>query len=141
LLISLFALVAVHASCQLDERRSSIPPGAQATIDSLTDDLAAGRAEKIYAEAAEEWRREVSAEENRQIFERVRTRLGKIESRTFHRGFEQQYASGKLPGHTLDVNYETTFERGAGMEAFTLVERDGRWQLAGYSVTSALLQQ
>ena len=140
LLALLLSLVAVDTSCKLDERRSGIPAGAQATIDSLTDDLAAGRAGKIYEEAAEEWRREVSAEENGQIFERVRTRLGKVESRTFHRGVEQQYASGRLPGHTLDVSYETTFERGTGMESFTLVERDGRWQLAGYSVSSALLQ-
>jgi hypothetical protein len=137
---SLACLVALHASCAVEEKRSGIPAGAQSTIDSLTEDIAAGRDEKVYRDAAEEWRREVTLEEHQKMLERIRTRLGKIESRRFHRGVEQQHASGRLSGHTLDVTYETTFERGSGMEAFTLVERDARWQLASYAISSDLLQ-
>ena len=36
-----------------------------------------------------------------------------------------------------DCFYQTTFDRGAGMEAFVLVEHGGRWYLAKYYVTSS----
>jgi hypothetical protein len=122
-------------ACTVDERRSSIPAEAQAAIDNLAEEIAAGRDEKIYREAAEEWRRAVTPEQNSEILERVR-QLGKVESRTYHTGIERQYGSAAINGHTLDVRYETTFQRGSGMESFTLVERDGRWLLARYSVTA-----
>lgn len=133
--VLLFAL----QGCAGEERRS-IPSGAQATIDRVTDDVAAGRDEKVYGEAAEEWREAVSAEENARLLGRVRERLGRVEDRTLHTGREQQSASPPLSGHTLELHFNTRFERGAGMERFTLVERDGRWLLAGYSVSSDLLR-
>ena len=74
------------------------------------------------------------------MLSRVRERLGKVESRALHTGKEQQSASPPLSGHTLELLYQTRFERGAAMERFTLVEREGRWLLAGYKVTSDLLR-
>ncbi|HVF56195.1 MAG TPA: DUF4019 domain-containing protein [Pyrinomonadaceae bacterium] len=106
----------------------------------MTEDIAAGRSQKLYDEAAPEWRATVSADESRRILERVLARLGKVESRAFHSGTEQQSATGKLSGHSLEVVYQTTFERGTAMEKFTLLERDGRWLLAGYSVSSEALK-
>ena len=126
-------------ACNVGERRS-IPADAQGLIDRVTENIAEGHAEKVYAEAAEEWRRDATEEQTREILTRIRDRLGRVESRSFHSGQEQQSASGDLPGHTLTVTYETKFARANGMETFTLVERDGGWQLARYFVNSDALK-
>jgi Protein of unknown function (DUF4019) len=126
--------------CAVDERRG-IPPAAQAAVDGVTEDIAAARDAKVYGEAAEEWRAAVNAEENARLLGRVRERLGRVESRTLHTGREQQSAAAPLKGHTLELAYRTRFERGEAMEKFTLVEREGRWLLAGYSVSSDVLKQ
>ncbi|HEV7891793.1 MAG TPA: DUF4019 domain-containing protein, partial [Pyrinomonadaceae bacterium] len=108
--------------CAVDGRRG-VPADAQVAVDSVTDDIAAGRDAKVYEEAAEEWRASVSAEENARMLSRVRERLGKVENRALHTGKEQQSASPPLSGHTLELVYQTRFERGSAMERFTLVER------------------
>ena len=128
-------------ACGGEERRGDIPAEAQAAVERLTEDIAAGRYAKIYAEAADEWRRDVTPEQNEEMLRRVVERLGRVESRTRHSAREQQYASGPLSGHTLEVNYETTFERGTAVELLALVNRDGRWQLARYRVSSEALKQ
>jgi len=110
-------------------------------VERVTEDIAAERDAKLYGEAAEEWRATVSAEESARMLARVRERLGRVESRALHTGREQQSASPPLSGHTLELTYQTRFERGSAMERFTLVERGGDWQLAGYKVTSDLLKQ
>ncbi|MGB8508352.1 MAG: DUF4019 domain-containing protein [Pyrinomonadaceae bacterium] len=141
LFLSLCLFALLLAGCTVDERRS-IAPEAQATIDAVTEDIAAGRGEKIYAEAADEWRARTSAEENQKMIERLRERLGRVLSRALHSGTEQGSKEGGINGgHTLRVAYQTTFERGTAMEQFTLLERDGRWRLAGYAVNSDLLKQ
>jgi hypothetical protein len=123
----------------VDERRD-VPEGAREAVERVTDDVAAGRDAKVYEEAAEEWRANVSAEESAGMLSRVRERLGRVESRALHTGREQQSASPPLSGHTLELTYQTRFERGSAMERFTLVERGGRWLLAGYKVTSDALR-
>ena len=123
----------------MDERRG-VPPAAQATVERVTEDIAAGRDAKVYDEAAAEWRATVSAEESGRMLARVRERLGRVESRALHRGREQQSAPAPLSGHALELFYETRFERGTGMERFTLLERGGEWLLAGYSVSSDVLK-
>jgi hypothetical protein len=122
------------------DERHDVPAGAQAAVERVTEDIAAGRDAKVYGEAAEEWRSTVSAEESARMLSRVRERLGRVESRALHTGREQAAASPPLSGHTLELTYQTRFERGSAMERFTLVERGGDWQLAGYKVTSELLR-
>jgi hypothetical protein len=134
-----FLLLPFYFSCAVDERRS-IPAGAQETIDRVTEDIAAGRHDKVYEEAAEEWRDALGAEESRGILARVRERLGRVNARTLRTGREQQSASAPLSGHTLELLYQTTFERGDAVEQFTLLEREGRWLLARYSVSSDALR-
>ncbi|HEV2802535.1 MAG TPA: DUF4019 domain-containing protein [Pyrinomonadaceae bacterium] len=139
-----FLLFAVaFLSCGVDERRA-IPTAAQETIERVTEDIAAGRDQKVYAEAAEEWRARVSEEENRRILAQARERLGRVNSRAMHSGRQQQSAleGAHAPAaQTLVVTYQTTFERGTAMETFTLLERDGNWRLAGYSISSDALRQ
>jgi hypothetical protein len=141
LLIFAFCLLpfAFLSGCAVDERRG-VPAGAQEAVERVTEEIAAGRDEKVYEEAAEEWRASVSSEESARMLSRVRERMGKVESRALHTGKEQQSASPPLSGHTLELLYQTRFERGSAMERFTLVEREGRWLLAGYKVTSDLLR-
>ena len=126
-------------SCAVDERRD-IPAGARSTVERVTEDIAAGRDEKVYQEAAPEWRAQVSAEENARILGRVRERLGRVESRALSQGKEQQSASPPLSGHALELFYSTRFERGSATERFTLLERGGEWLLAGYTVSSDALR-
>ncbi len=133
-------LIASLASCNAEQKQVGIPPAAQATIDGVTADIAAESDEKIYREAAEEWRQASTLEQSRQFFKTLRTRLGGVKGRTFHTARAEQSAGGAQPEQTLIVQYQTNFERAAGMETFTLVERDGRWQLARYFVNSEALK-
>jgi hypothetical protein len=126
--------------CAVDERRG-VPAGAQAAVERVTEEIAEGRDAEVYAEAAEEWRAAVSADENSKILARGRERLGRVESRALHTGREQQSADPPLSGHALELVYQTRFERGSAMEKFTLLERGGQWLLAGYTVSSDLLKQ
>jgi hypothetical protein len=45
-----------------------------------------------------------------------------------------------LKGHVFILAYETRFEHGQAMETFTLIEQNGRWQLARYLVNSTALK-
>jgi Protein of unknown function (DUF4019) len=138
-LLALCLLPLAFASCAVDERRA-VPPGAQAVVDGVTEDIAAGRDAKVYAEAAPEWRARVGEEESARLLQRVRERLGRVRGRTLHTGREQQSASAPLSGHSLELVYRTEFERGDAMEKFTLLERGGDWLLAGYTVNSDALK-
>jgi hypothetical protein len=133
------AICLLLSSCAVDELRS-VPAGAQATVERVTEDVAAGRDTKVYEEAAAEWRSTVSAEDSARMLSRVRERLGRVESRALHTGREQQSAAQPLSGHTLELVYQTRFEHGSAMERFTLLERGGDWLLAGYKVTSDALR-
>ncbi len=138
-LLALCLFTSAFQGCSVDESRN-VPAGAQEAVERVTDDIAAGRDAKVYEEAAEEWRANVSADESARMLSRVRERLGRVESRALHTGKEQTAASPPLSGHTLELLYQTRFERGEAMERFTLVEREGGWLLAGYKVTSDSLK-
>lgn len=141
LLYCLLLALIFSAGCVIDERQSGIPEGAQATIASFTEDFNADRFDKIYREAAEEWRARVTAEQSNQTFRTLKERMGQLKERTYTSG-KQQQASGNNPsGASLIIRYNARFERAEGMETFTLIEREGRHQLAGYSVSSNALQQ
>lgn len=123
-------------SCTLKANRGGVPSEARATVEAVGEDLAEGRYEKIYDEAAEEWRRASTPEESEATLRKLKERLGNVRTRSFHTATEQD-GSG---GHAFVITYATTFERAEGMETFTLVERDGRWQLARYFVNSDALK-
>ena len=116
--------------------KGGVPSEARATVETVGEDIAGGRYEKIYNEAAEEWRRATTPEESEATLRKLKDRLGNVRTRSFHTATEQD-GSG---GHAFVITYATTFERAEGMETFTLVERDGRWQLARYFVNSDALK-
>ena len=133
-------LLALCSSCSEGIRRRAIPAGAQAVLDSAIEDIDAGRYEKLYNEAADEWRREATLDQSKATFKTLREKLGNVRTRDLQTAREEQTATAPLPGHSLVVIYQTSFERGDGMETFTLVEHGGRWYLARYFVSSKALK-
>jgi hypothetical protein len=133
----LFLSLVLSAACGAQQKRSGLPSGAQGTIDDITSDLARGDYDKIYADAADEWRQTARADESRANLERLRTSLGNVLSRA-QLGANETLAS--VTDHMLVVSYNTKFERADAIETFTLVERDGRWRLARYAVNSNALK-
>ena len=127
---------AFFAGCTLKASRGGIPPQAQAAIDAASADIAEGRFEKIYTEAADEWRQATTLEQSNSTFKALKDKLGNVRTRSFHSATEQDSTGS----HTFVITYATSFERADGMETFTLVERDGRWSLARYFVSSDALK-
>jgi len=127
---------AFFAGCALKANRGGIPPQAQATIDVVSADIAEGRYEKIYTEAADEWRQATTLEQSNATLKTLKEKLGNVKSRSYHSATEQDTTSG----HSFAITYTTSFENVEGMETFTLVERTGRWLLARYFVNSDALK-
>ena len=136
LLLSLSYIVA----CGLKSERRGLPPEVETVIGTVTDDIAAERYEKIYNEAADLWKQELTLDETVTVFKTLREKLGKMENRSLHSAAEQNNSGGPLKGSVFIVTYQSRFERGDGMETFTLVQRDHEWQLARYFVNSTALK-
>lgn len=140
IILFLALFIASTIACKIDERQSGIPTKAQEIIDAFTEDFNAARYKKIYEEAGEQWRGSVTLEQSNEIFIKLRERLGPIKERTYTSGRQQRNPSENLPANSLVIRYNTRFESAEGMETFTLIEGDGRYWLAGYSVSSDLLK-
>jgi uncharacterized protein DUF4019 len=137
-LILLTAVVSV--ACGLNTGLRTIPAEVESTINSVSDDIRAERYEKIYTEASDLWRQDATLEDSVTTFKTLRTKLGEVENRMLQSATEKENSSGPLKGRAFIVTYRTKFQHGEGMETFTLVERNGRWQLARYFVSSTALQ-
>jgi len=138
LLIVLLSLLSV-AACRSDDR-GRVPTEVNEVISTVGDDIAQERYEKIYNEASELWRRDATLEQSNEVFKTLRAKLGKVSNRSLNSAAEQQNSGGPLKGHVFILSYETSFERGDGMENFTLIEENGRWALARYFVNSTALK-
>lgn len=137
LVITLIWVSAFALACGGGARRNGIPPSAQAVLDTAIQDIDAGNYDKLYTEAADEWRNQVSLEDSRAKMQQMRDTMGKVRTRTLQTAREEQTSTAPVAGHSLTAFYQATFERGDGMEAFVLVEHGGRWYLAKYYVTSS----
>jgi hypothetical protein len=138
LLVALFSLSAT--ACGLKTERRSIPAEVNAAINAVSEDIATDRYEKVYNEASELWRQDASLEQSISAFKTLKTKLGKVENRTVHSATEQHNSGGPLKGDAFIITYQTKFEKGPGMETFTLVKRDNSWLLARYFVNSTALK-
>lgn len=129
------------AACGLkNEGSRSIPTEVESAIRTITEDLDWERYQKIYDESASLWKRDASLDQSTEVLKRLRTQLGKVDSRAVHTAIEQTNSGGPLQGHVFIVSYKTKFEHGEGMETFTLLEENGRWALARYFVNSTALK-
>ncbi len=138
-LIVLLSALSVTA-CRSDVSGNRVPIEVQEVVTAVGDDIAQERYEKIYNESSELWKRDVTLDQSNEVFKALRSKLGKVQSRSLHSAAEQQNSGGSLKGHVFLLSYETTFERGDGMENFTLIEENGRWLLARYFVNSTALK-
>ena len=139
-LFGIGVLILLGSACSQSVRRSGMPPGAQAVLDASIEDIDAGRYEKLYHEAADEWRNDSSLDESKATFKKLHDRLGKVRTRDLQSVREEQTSTAPIAGHSVIAVYQTSFEQGNGMETFTLLERGGRWYLARYYVTSNALK-
>ena len=129
-----------YFACNARVRRSGIPAGAQTALETAIEDIDAGRYDKLYQEASDEWRAQSSIEDSKATFQKLRERLGNARTRTQETAREDQTSTAPVAGHSVTMIYQTTFDRGEGIETFTLVERGGRWALAKYYVSSSGLK-
>jgi Protein of unknown function (DUF4019) len=136
--VGMLALSAL--ACGLQTERRGIPPEVESAINAVSDDIATGRYEKIHREASELWRQDASLEQSISAFKTLTTKLGNVEDRTVLSATEQHNSGGPLKGDAFIVTYQTKFEKGPGMETFTLVKLDNRWLLARYFVNSTALK-
>ncbi len=134
------SLALILAACNQGARRNGMPAGAQAALDTAIEDIDAGRYEKLYHEAADEWRQAATLDESKATFKTLHDKLGNVHSRELQSAREEQTSTAPIQGHSLVVAYRTLFEHGDGMETFTLIERSGRWYLARYFVNSDALK-
>jgi hypothetical protein len=136
--IALF-LMLIMSACKETER-SRVPSEVQEVVVNIGELIAQERYEQIYSESSERWKQDVSLEQSNEVFKTLRTKLGKVASRSLHSAAEQQNSGGVLKGHVFILSYQTRFERGEAMETFTLIEENGQWRLARYLVNSTALQ-
>lgn len=127
-------------ACGFKEERRGIPPEVEAVIATVTEDIAAERYEKIYNEASDLWRRDLTLDQSVSAFKTLNAKLGKPQNRVLHSATEQHNSGGSLEGEAFIITYQVKFERGEGMETFTLLKRDQRWLLARYFVNSTALK-
>ena len=139
-LIGPIILLATVSACQQQTDRARVPIEVQEVIANVGENIAQERYEEIYNESSELWKKDVSLEQSNDVFKTLRTKLGKIQSRSLNSATEQHNSGGPLKGHVFILSYETRFERGDGMETFTLIEENGRWALARYFVNSTALK-
>ena len=135
-----FLPVLTVSACRGNVERARVPSSVQDVVARVGEQIAQERYEQIYNESSERWKQDVTLEQSNEVFKTLRTKLGKIESRSLNTATEQQNSGGVLKGHVFILSYETNFERGEGMETFTLIEDNGRWLLARYFVNSTALK-
>ena len=128
------------AACRQEAARGRVPSEVQEVVTSVGENIAQERYEQIYNDSSDLWKKDVTLDQSNEVFKTLQTKLGKVESRSLHSAAEQQNSGGVLKGHVYILSYQTRFERGDGMETFTLIEENGRWRLARYFVNSTALQ-
>src|SRR5437763_16960212 len=139
LTVGLLTLSLLVGACNTGIRRSGIPAGAQTSLDAAMEDIDAGRYDKLYDEASDEWKRQ-SVDQSKTTLQTVKDKLGRARTRDLQTAREEQTSTGPVPGYSVAVIYQTSFDRGEGSETFTLIEHSGRWALAKYYVSSSGLR-
>ena len=139
LVVLLFIPVLIVTSCR-EAERARVPSEVNEVITNIGEQIAQERYEQIYNESSDLWKKDVTLEQSNEVFKTLRTKLGRVETRSLNSAIQQENSGGALKGHVFILSYETHFERGDGMETFTLIEENGHWLLARYFVNSTALK-
>ena len=134
-------LTFILSACSQDVQRGRVPPEVQEVVARIGDQISQERYDQVYNESSERWKQEVTLDRSNEVFKTLRTKLGKVESRSLTYANEQENSGGPLKGHVFILSYRTRFERGDAGETFTLVEENGSWLLARYLVNSTALKE
>ena len=138
--LSIF-LISMLAACSQDVQRGRVPSEVQEVVARIGEQISQEQYDQIYNESSERWKQEVTLDKSNEVFKTLRTKLGKVESRSLTYANEQENSGGTLKGHVFILSYRTRFERGDAGETFTLVEENGSWLLARYLVNSTALNK
>ena len=133
-------LLLLLSACGQSGQRGRVPAEVLEVVTNVGDLMAQERYEQIYNESSERWKQDATLEKSNETFKTLRSKLGRVETRSLNSATEQENSSGVLKGHVFILSYETHFERGDGMETFTLIEENGQWRLARYFVNSTALK-
>lgn len=133
-------LAATACACGIANQGKRVPAEVEDVVTNIGSNIDQERYDQIYSDSADLWKRDATLDQSNEVFKTLRTKLGKVENRSLHSATEQQNSGGPLKGHVYILRYETRFERGSGMETFTLTEENGQWRLARYLVNSTNLQ-
>ena len=133
-------LAATVSACGISNQRTRVPSEVEELVANIGSNIDQERYDQIYNDSSDLWKKDVTVDQSNEVFKTLRTKLGKVENRSLHSAAEQQNSGGPLKGHAFILSYETRFERGNGMETFTLIEQDGQWRLARYLVNSTDLK-
>ena len=128
------------SACRQEAERGRVPSEVNEVVTNVGENIDQERYEQIYNESSDLWKKDVTLEQSNEVFKTLRTKLGKVESRTLQSATEQRNSGGALKGHVYILTYQTRFAQGDGMETFTLIEDNGRWELARYFVNSTALK-
>ncbi len=139
-IVCALVFLSLSIACGQRTRHAGIPSDAQAVLDTAIQDIDAGRYEKLYNEAADEWRKDATLEDSKATLQRLRDKLGQARVHNLDTAREERTDTAPIPGHSLVVIYQTQFARGDAMETFTLIEHGGKWYLAKYFVSSTALK-
>jgi uncharacterized protein DUF4019 len=139
-LLAVISLICLMVACAASNQRGRVPPEVDEVVTNIAANIDQERYEQVYSESSDLWKRDVTLEQSNEVFKTLHTKLGKTESRSLNSATEQHNSGGALKGHVFILSYETRFERGHGMETFTLIEENGQWRLARYLVNSTDLR-
>ena len=98
-------LLLTLSACGEGEYRGRVPGEVQEVINNVTELIAQERYDQIYLESSERWKQEVTLEQSNEVFKTLRTKLGKIESRSLTYANEQENSGGPLKGHVFILSY------------------------------------
>ena len=137
--IAVFLLL-IGSACGNEPGGGRVPAEVQEVVANIGNLIAQERYDQIYLESSDRWKQDVTLEQSNETFKTLHTKLGRVETRSLHSAVEQENSGGVLKGHVFILSYQTRFERGEGMETFTLIEENGQWRLARYFVNSTALK-
>lgn len=139
-LFSIVLLLVLLVGCGQRVSKSGIPAEVESVVRTVSEQIDQEQYDKVYNEASELWKKDSTLEQSTETLKKLHLKLGKVENRVVHSATEQQNSSGPLKGNAFIITYQTKFERGEGMETFTLLKENGHWKLARYLVNSTGLK-
>ena len=127
LLVAIFTVAALSA-CSGGEDM----PRAEAAVARFHQHYDAGKLQQIYATSSDAMKEASPEAEFTRFLTAVRTKLGSVREAK-QQGWRVNYGSS---GGTVELSYQTRFERGSGTEGFVFQTGGEAPKLAGYHINS-----